>query len=195
MKHRVSQELHAYWEQLRGGRSAPERSDVDPCAIRSILADTFIVEIGGGASFTARPSTIRLSGTRLNALFGEDLKSRSVLSLWRAEDQETLQDVLELVLDDQVPIVAGAIDEGESWNIVELEMMLLPLRHHGKTHARMLGSIVPVRASRGYDLRPMGALRLTSFRCIRPSALDGVERLPSPEPRQHGRFLVYEGGR
>ena len=35
----VTMELYAYWNQLRGARTAPERNDVDPGAISGVLAD------------------------------------------------------------------------------------------------------------------------------------------------------------
>ena len=41
MKLAVTMELHAYWNRLRGARSAPERNDVDPSAIRGVLTDQF----------------------------------------------------------------------------------------------------------------------------------------------------------
>jgi len=38
-----SLELYAYWDALRGARGAPERNDIEPGAIRGVLADTFIL--------------------------------------------------------------------------------------------------------------------------------------------------------
>ena len=34
MKHAASRELYAYWEERRGQRLAPERTDIEPGAIR-----------------------------------------------------------------------------------------------------------------------------------------------------------------
>ena len=44
MKLAATMELYAYWNRLRGARSAPERNDVDPGAIRGVLADTFVLD-------------------------------------------------------------------------------------------------------------------------------------------------------
>ncbi|MBV8472325.1 MAG: PAS domain-containing protein, partial [Hyphomicrobiales bacterium] len=38
MKLAATRELFAYWTSLRAARSAPERNDVDPGALRGILA-------------------------------------------------------------------------------------------------------------------------------------------------------------
>ena len=73
MKLAASRELFAYWNALRGARSAPERDDVDPGAIRGVLADTFILEFDPAAGFP-----LRVVGTRTNALFLRELRgSRS----------------------------------------------------------------------------------------------------------------------
>ena len=53
MKLAASGELFAYWNALRGARSAPERNDVDPGAIRGILADTFVLEFDEERDFAA----------------------------------------------------------------------------------------------------------------------------------------------
>src|SRR4051812_35751029 len=43
MKHPSVRELYHYWIAQRGLRAAPERSDIEPSAIRRALADTFIL--------------------------------------------------------------------------------------------------------------------------------------------------------
>ncbi|MEJ1934798.1 PAS domain-containing protein, partial [Nostoc sp. NIES-2111] len=72
MKHPASRTLFSYWDTLRGERTAPERSELDPGAIRNILADTFILEVDAGQTFP-----FRLAGTRVCALYGRDLKGVS----------------------------------------------------------------------------------------------------------------------
>ncbi len=124
MKHLVSQELHAYWNHLRGARSAPERSAIDPAAIRAILADTVLLEIGRASRSEPREPIIRLSGTRLDALWSGTLKGRSLASLWRSEDHDAIRDITDLVMDDQVPVVAGARCASRARGSTEVEMLL-----------------------------------------------------------------------
>ena len=64
MKFPTSRLLHAYWDRIRGERSAPERSEIEPGAIRNLLADSLILELAAAQ----RTATIRLAGTRLGAL-------------------------------------------------------------------------------------------------------------------------------
>ena len=58
MKHPSSRALYAYWDKLRAGRAAPERGELDPGAIRSILGDVMILEVGGPHRYA-----VRLAGT------------------------------------------------------------------------------------------------------------------------------------
>ncbi len=43
--------LYDYWNVLRGGRSAPDRRDIDPTRIRTALANTFILELNDDNEF------------------------------------------------------------------------------------------------------------------------------------------------
>jgi PAS domain len=45
MKHPSIRDLLEYWNERRGRRAAPERDDIEPEAIRGLLADTFILSI------------------------------------------------------------------------------------------------------------------------------------------------------
>jgi len=42
VKHPSVRELYRYWNAQRGLRAAPERSDIEPGAIRRALADTAV---------------------------------------------------------------------------------------------------------------------------------------------------------
>ena len=79
----VTMELYAYWNQLRGARSAPERNDVDPGAIRGVLADTFVLDFDDRRGFP-----FRIAGSRANAIFLKELRGLSFLELWRDADRE-----------------------------------------------------------------------------------------------------------
>ena len=72
----ISMELYAYWNALRAGRSAPERNDIEPGAIRGILADTFVLDFDKQNGFP-----FRIAGTKANSLFLTDVRGRSLLLL------------------------------------------------------------------------------------------------------------------
>ena len=166
MKHRVSRDLYAYWNALRLGRTAPERGDIDPAAIRQILAYTFILEVSPVRMPQAREVTFRLSGTRLNALFQRDLKSRSFAEIWLPNGVALANTVLNAVLDDRAATVAGVIGSPPGFDAASFEMMLLPLRHHGRTHVRLLGSIAASVVPTWIGLYPIDGLEILSFQHV-----------------------------
>ncbi len=208
MKHAVSRDLFAYWDALRAGRTAPERCDVDPAAIRHILAYTFVLEVSG--SGPSRDVIIRLSGTRLNALFRCELKGRPLDDIWAARDVTAARMMVGGVLDDRVGMVAGARGAPPGGAAIDLELLILPLRHHGRTHVRLLGSLAATSAPSWIGLRPITGLELTGFRTLLPVEAETQPRFGSdgraPSPvgpitgapvavKQVGGFRVYQGGR
>jgi len=202
MKAVTTKELFGYWNRLRGARAAPERSDVDPGAIRSILGDTFILEADGAAGYP-----FRLSGSRICAITGHEMRGEHFLSLWRGPDRATLLGALETVSDDAAVAVLGAQGTTDLGRRVDLELALLPLRHRGRTHARILGSLAPVETPYWLGACAVTRFDLSSLRMIWPSGRNRAFSDPSPEPvtpaphalaglgRRIGRFLVFDGGR
>ena len=86
MRLATSMELYAYWNALRAGRSAPERNDIEPGAIRGILADTFVLDFDKENGFP-----FRIAGSRANALFLTELRGLSFLLLWREADRQKIK--------------------------------------------------------------------------------------------------------
>ncbi|MFV0280142.1 MAG: PAS domain-containing protein [Rhodoblastus sp.] len=168
MRQQASRELYTYWNALRGHRAAPARADIDPTAIRSILSNTFMIEADGEASFP-----LRLSGARINALWARDLKGRSFLDLW-GEDRASIAAVLLTVMDGACPVVAGAQTCLAGHAPIDMELILLPLRHQGRTLARVLGSLAAADTPDWVGLIPIERLELRSLRII-SGARPGME--------------------
>ena len=165
MEHAVSTELHAYWDALRAGRAAPERNEVEPAAIRSVLADIFILEFDAAAGFP-----FRISGSRINALFLRELRGLPFLKLWRGADRREIESILQRVADQPKPYLLSAEANPPTMGPLGIEVVLLPLRHHGSTHSRVLGS---VGADAGMDwlgLVGAGVATLTSVKPLDAAA-------------------------
>ena len=198
MKLAVTMELHAYWNRLRGARSAPERNDVDPSAIRGVLADTFVLDFDEGRGFP-----FRIAGSRANAIFLKELRGLSFLELWRDADRKDLDSILHCVADEAQPFLIGAEARPAGLGAVGIEAILLPLRHHGQTHSRVLGAFAVHEAPSWIGLVGAGAITLTSLRALDPpsrpgSAGDGAApagfSLRNP-PRRYKHLFVYSGER
>ena len=195
----VTMELYAYWNRLRGARSAPERNDVDPGAIRGVLADTFVLDFDEGRGFP-----FRIAGSRANAIFLKELRGLSFLELWRDADRKELNSVLHCVADEAQPFLIGAEARPPGLGAVDIEAILLPLRHHGLTHSRVLGglrrpcgAVVDGAHGRGADhARPRCARSIRRAR--RRLAPDGAApagfSLRNP-PKRYKHLFVYSGER
>jgi hypothetical protein len=201
MKHPTSRMLHSYWDRLRRERAAPERSEVEPGAIRNLLADALILELDMPRS----AASVRLAGTHVCALFGRELKGRSFDALWGAPDADPWR-LIEAVALDTVGVVAGLRGTTERGEAVDLELLLLPLRHQGETQSRILGALSPACVPHWLGLRPVTRLRTTSMRILGheapPVPLDAqamLRDLPEPAndtvPFRRGHLLVHQGGR
>jgi hypothetical protein len=191
MKHATSRLLFSYWDSLRGDRAAPERSQIEPGQIRHILADTFIlgIEPNNRAAF-------RLAGTRVCALFGRDLTGSDFNGLWTADRRVEPDQLTDLVAGDTVGTVAGMVGESELGSVIGLELILLPLRHHGSTNRRMIGALSPSAVPSWLGLSALQSLDLRSLRVIgnaKPGRPGLGEVGPSAAAKRH-RFVVLEGG-
>jgi hypothetical protein len=173
----ASRELHSYWNLLRGARSAPERSEIDPAAIRGVLADTFILEVD-----ISRRYPVRIAGTRTNALFLRELKGGGFLDLWQAPEQREIAAMLANVTGDSVAVLAGASACPQGLQPLELELLLLPLRHHGNTHSRVLGAFLPAALPSWIGLLPAAPMSLSSFRVLgRADSAPKMRSAPVPD--------------
>ena len=185
MRHAVSMELYAYWNVLREGRTAPERNEVEPGAIRSVLADTFVLEFDAGIGFP-----FRISGSRVNALFLRELRGLSFLKLWRETDRSEIVSVLQRVADTAQPCLLGAEARPSGLGPVAVEVALLPLRHNGSTHSRILGSLAADAGADWLGLVGAGAATLTSVKAVDPSARANAAAeltVSASAPRAHAR--------
>ncbi|WP_232629048.1 PAS domain-containing protein [Methylobacterium sp. Leaf118] len=203
MKHPTSRQLHAYWDRLRGERAAPERGEIEPGAIRNLLADSFILEIDP----VSRTGTVRLAGTRLCALFGRELRGTAFAHLWgeaaRGSEADPMR-LVETVTGDTIGMVAGLTGVTARDETIDLELMLLPLRHRGKTQARLIGALSPHCIPTWLGTRPVLRVETVSQRVLDaplpdPMARGLPEGLPEPandlRPIRFGHLLVHEGGR
>ena len=138
MKHATTRMIFAYWDALRGERSAPERGEIEPGEIRHVLADTFVLEVA-----PERTATIRLAGTRICAFFGRALKGEAFDRLWSPDAAEDVHHAIEAVVEEAAGVVAGLNAATEDGASAELEMILLPLRHRGRPHTQILGALLP----------------------------------------------------
>lgn len=154
----VTRDLHDYWERLKGERAAPDRAEIDPVAIRHILPDIFIIEVD-----PERRLPLRLCGARVNALWQHEQKGRPFLGWWKAQRREAAAEAIRQVIDAETPLVAQA---RAALGASEFELLLLPLRHFGRSCSRVMGSLAPAERLDWVGIRPVGPLDLVAARTL-----------------------------
>jgi hypothetical protein len=211
MKHEGTIALFQYWNRLRGKRPAPRRTEIEPADIKSLLADTFILEKDSRGE-----PVFRLAGTRLCATFGRELKGYSFLSAWVHRDQRVLSRFTHSAFHDKSVIAItfeGATLSGRS---NQFEMVLLPLEG-GLGSPRVLGAITPLHRPYWLGTDPIIEASIDTLRVVDPDREPALlatrpavtvppiapaenQMLPvTPETPEAGRrvrhLVVIEGGR
>jgi hypothetical protein len=187
MKHASTRALFNYWNEQRGARPAPERSDIEPGDIRHILGDTFIL-----TEDFADEIRFRLAGTRVCTLFTREIKGEAFSAFWSEQSRMDIEGLLAAVTCENVGAVAGVIGRTDDGSQIELEMLLLPLAQSGQARIRALGSLAPLVRPYWLGEQPIVELELRTLRHIE------ARQLQTSRFGQVGRirrgFLVFNGG-
>src|SRR5437763_6514455 len=97
MKHPSSREFFAYWDEKRGLNRAPDRSEIEPGAVRDLLGDIFVLSYDPAAGYP-----FRVAGTRVCALLGRDQKGASFAGLFTQACRREIEDVVGIVAEEML---------------------------------------------------------------------------------------------
>src|ERR1700749_3696023 len=118
MKHPASRDFFAYWDGKRGDARAPDRSDIEPAALRELLGDIFVL--------SCEPETgypFRVAGTRVCALLGRDVKDQSFIALFGAARRSESEEITAAVADEMFPAIAGLTSTSPRGETTHLELL------------------------------------------------------------------------
>lgn len=211
MRHKATQDLFAYWNEVRRGRLAPNRLEIVPQRIGDALLDAFILE-----RVDAHTYRFRLAGARISARFGMDLRDTNFLDRWTDGDQSMLETYLAATTEHGraalFTVEATCATEGRLFRSAPtratFEILVLPLVHTGNSIDRLLGVLVPLDMDVDAALSRVTDARLIAAEGILPD-LPVAADLQSPERQRplyphvrnarivrQGRrqFRVYQGG-
>jgi hypothetical protein len=184
MKHPSTRKFFTYWDHSRGDAQAPDRSEVEPGAVRELLGDIFVLSYDAAAGYP-----FRVAGTRVCALVGCDLKDRSFSSLFDAEGRREIEDIIAVVSEEMLAAVAGITATSEDGAPMHLELLLLPFNARAHAPLSLTGLLAPFESAPGL----LGDFKLTSYRYLGhqpPQKL--VPRTLRKLAVARG-FMVYEG--
>lgn len=155
--------LYDYWNSIRGARSAPDRKDIDPTRIREALANTFILELDETEKFS-----FRLAGSHLCTSYCRELKGRSFSALWHERDSDAMETLIRAVTEDHAVALISFQGTTALHTKVSFETILMPLRHNGSTHTRLLGAMTALDEPYWLGVQPILEQRITGLRLIWP---------------------------
>jgi len=215
MKHDGSIALFQYWNRLRNGRPAPRRTEVEPADIKTLLADTFILE-----KDTRGEAVFRLAGTRLCAVYCRELKGFSFASLWRDKDQRLIARLIDGTFKSKSVVVISFEGVSRSGRAAEFELIVLPL-DGGLENPRCMGAISVIAKPFWLGADPVVEAHVGNVRVVDPDkepmflknrpavqmpgsfapplAPSHTElrssAMPTPQGRRIRHLLVLDGGR
>lgn len=154
--------MFQYWNRLRDGRPAPRRTEIEPADIKTLLADTFILE-----KDTRGEPVFRLAGTRLCATYGRELKGYSFPLIWSRRDQRIVSRLAHSAFQDKSVVIVTYDGVSAGGRSNPFEMLVLPLEG-GLGSPRSLGAITPLEKPYWLGADPIVEGRIDTVRVVDP---------------------------
>ena len=157
------EKIERYWQDLRGTRLLPSRSEVDPRALEGVLSNAFILErIAPGLA------RFRIAGSHLGSFTGLELRQMPASVLFGIHSRSVLADALEAVFDEPAAVHMDLVSTGGiARSDLRGEMVLLPLRSDTGEVNRVIGGLAmdgePGRKPRRLDITRQSRKTLTGF--------------------------------
>jgi hypothetical protein len=125
--------LYAWWTAHRGANGIPDRRDLDPAALRSLLPNLFIVDVEP-APFRIR---YRLVGTKSVQVIGFDITGRYLDELLTVEPEVPWIDYYRTVYESREPLLGSVVVSASSGGTFTYEFGLFPLTQGGDAVAQI----------------------------------------------------------
>lgn len=183
MKHPSNRDFFSYWDDKRGLARAPDRSEIEPAAVRELLGDIFVLSCDSEAGFP-----FRMAGTRLCALLGGDMKDQSFLAQFAPESRREIEEIVSVVCEDMLPAVAGVNASAPDGSTLHLELLLLPFNARAHEPVSLTGLLAPFERPQA----GLGPLHLFSWRYLHRPPEKIVPRTLRKLALARG-LMVYEG--
>lgn len=167
-------DMQNHWNDLRGERQVPLRSEVEPRKIENCLPYAFVLErIAPGLA------RFRLAGTHLNDLIGMEVRGMPLTAIFAPDARNGLSELLEKVFyEPSVAQISLKAEDGIGKPPIDGRMILLPLKSDLGDVTRVLGCFV----TQGAIGRTPRRFMLSDAKLAKATGRHlGVPPLPMPE--------------
>jgi len=197
-----SRSLVQYWDGLRAGRLAPQRCEIEPADIATLLPVTFILDCSDASGYW-----FRLAGTSICEQLGRELRGVELRQLVDPSDQRAMQKLLESVTTKGgvgTVRLEATCSQGRE---VAFEMVVMPVIHASRSVNRLLGSLSAIDHPIWLGSAAISPFRITAMdleQAARTSPASGFPRIEADGQSEIAgaivddgvrKFRVYEGGR
>lgn len=203
MKHKTSQTLYGYWNEVRRGRLAPRRFDIEPSRISQILPETFILE-----RVESERYLFRLAGTRVCEIFAREFRGTNLLDIFAGKERSALERLMAIATGQGAVVVLTLSVAAARRRPVALEMILLPLLHTDESVSRFLCSLAELEQADWLGYEPIAEVAIVDHELIwpdgrpysilsrlhRPGAFAPLPPKATDRRFDRRRFRVVDGG-
>ncbi|MGB7431867.1 MAG: PAS domain-containing protein [Ahrensia sp.] len=202
LRHKNTNRLYEHWAQKRSHGQPPKRSQIEPSAIATVLANTALIEKQDTGAFI-----FSLAGSRLASIFGYEITGDLATDIFSVQDHRVINQGFDAVAIEHAAMIVETAGFTQNGRVVAFENVFLPIIDQrpcllaaiqNMTTPVWLGS-EPVLAMEVRSLRMMDLDRELFALTNRPAALFPVDRA-GPRPftslaanRGEGRFSVISG--
>lgn len=203
MKHKTSQTLYGYWNEVRRGRLAPRRFDIEPSRISQILPATFILE-----RVESERYLFRLAGTRLCEIFAREFRGTNLLDIFSGKERAAVERLMAIATGQGAVVILTLSVAAAKRRPIGLEMILLPLVHTDESVSRFLCSLSELDSANWLGFEPITDVAIIDHELIwpdgrpysilsrlhRPGAFAPLPPKASDRKAERRRFRVLQGG-
>jgi hypothetical protein len=194
--------VHAHWAELRHGRVAPARSELDPRNIASALEYVFVAEL-----IAPGVARIRIAGAHFSDLMGMDVRGMPLSALFVGPARDEVIAAVACVATGARANIPLCAEKGLGRPALDGLLSMMPLTDHTGKICRILGVLGTMgqigRAPRRFELapRPKGRDTLRDLVCNIPALVKNSamplpnDGAPRPLVVQPPNLVVISGGR
>jgi hypothetical protein len=194
--HPGSRQLFRQWEMLRAERACPTREDFEFAPLKLILPDIVVID----RDFLRNSFKFRLAGTRVCALFNQNLTAANVMNGWDSFESDVMSRHLLTVINQQQPTVVRMRLTTDRGQVIAAELITLPVQMRDSHRIQIIGGLFPFRAAQSLGHSGIVKRELVSARVIWTEHHEPLQRVEpeqsAPPVRQARRdFTLIDGGK